>query len=67
MSNDSVRESNDCRGFICGAYELLLWTLDACECTFDAHDPFSVSVGVSVRENSCGFEASTSTKQWNNG
>lgn len=77
VSSDSVRDSKDCRGFTCGAYELLLicaGTLDCLDLGFeDLLDAVSMSVGVSVNECRCCVEAAISAhkkidyrkyKQW---
>lgn len=57
VSNDSVRDNNDWRGFTCGAYELLFICDDcASDCLRDFVDLFdavSISVGVSVSECKC--------------
>lgn len=60
VSNDSVREMIDCRGFGCGAYELLFMLLlfDAdFRFSDDLADELSFNVGVSTIECSCVFEA----------
>lgn len=67
MSSDSVRDNSDCRGFTCGAYELLLFcagTLDSFDLGFeDLLDAVSMSVGVSVNECRCCVEAAMSTQK----
>lgn len=61
VSSDSVRDSNECRGFTCGAYELLLMPISAAtHFTYVADfagEPPSVSVAVSAIECRWVFEA----------
>lgn len=64
VSSDSVRDSRDCRGFTCGAYELLLICAGTPDCfdlgLEDLLDAVSMSVGVSVKECRCCVEAAMS-------
>lgn len=59
VSNDSVREMIDCRGFGCGAYELIILLLFDTDFRFsdDLADELSFNVSVSTIECSCVFEA----------
>lgn len=61
VSSDSVRESNECRGLTCGAYELLLMPIsDAVHFTYVADfagELCSMRVAVSAIECNCVFDA----------